>query len=387
VSVSLNRIEVSKSALRHNFRVCREKAGTSAVMPMIKADGYGHGMIECATVFSEEGAAAFGVAEAVEGVALREAGFEQPIFVIVGILPETISTLIEHKLTPVVVDGEILPELSKCALKNRCDIGLHVKMDAGMGRQGCLPEDLPFLVKQIKELPAVHLAGIMAHFPMADDLGSTNTMEVLKRFTSVLDKMGKQVPDSCILHIANSGGLFHFDATCLNMVRPGISLYGCYPEGSQHEFVEGDKQLEPVMRFVTKIIQVRTVPSGTGLGYGQTFITERATKLAVLPVGYEDGYLRSLSNRAEVLIHGRRFPVVGRVSMNLTLVDITDCDDSVKQGDDVVLLGKQGGGEITADEIAGWMDTISYEVLCLFGNLNTRYYIDESKNLSPEDHP
>ena len=160
------------------------------------------------------------------------------------------------------------------------------------------------------------------------------------------------------------------------MVRPGISLYGYYPEGSQHEFGEGDIPLEPVMRFVTKIIQVRTVPSGTGLGYGHTFITKRKTKLAVLPVGYEDGYLRSLSNRAEVLIDGRRFPVVGRVSMNLTLVDITDSNGTIKKGDEVVLLGKQGGEEITADEIAGWMDTISYEVLCLFGNLNRRYYID-----------
>ena len=201
MSVSLNRIEISRSALRHNFRVCREKAGTAAVMPMIKADGYGHGMIECAAVFSEEGAAAFGVAEAVEGVALREAGFDQPIFVIVGLLPETIPTLIEHKLTPVVVDGAMLPELSECAVKNNRDIGLHVKMDAGMGRQGCLPEDVPILVKQIEELPAVHLAGIMAHFPMADDMGSVNTIEVLNGSLRCLPRWGNRCRTAvfCIL--------------------------------------------------------------------------------------------------------------------------------------------------------------------------------------------
>ena len=346
-------------------------------MPMIKADGYGHGMIECARVFAEEGAAAFGVAEAVEGAVLRQAGFDQPIFVIVGLLPETIPEIVRYKLTPVVVDGEILPQLSTCAKQNGCEIGLHVKMDAGMGRQGCLPEDLPALVEQIEGLPAVYLAGIMAQFPMADDLGSTNTTEVFERFTGVLEKLGGRMPPGCILHIANSGGLFHFDMTCLNMVRPGISLYGCYPEGSRHEFVEGEDRLQPVMRFVTRIIQVRTVPAGAGLGYGQTFVAARRTRLAVLPVGYEDGYLRSLSNRAEVLVHGRRFPVVGRVSMNLTLVDITDADGAIKQGNEVVLLGKQGNEEITADEIAAWMDTISYEVLCLFGNLNTRYYLDE----------
>ncbi len=217
----------------------------------------------------------------------------------------------------------------------------------------------------------------MAHFPMADDLESTNTIEVFGRFAGLLQDMNELVPEKCALHIANSGGLFHFEETRLNMVRPGISLYGCYPEGAQHEYTAGEDRLQPVMRFVSQIIQTRTVPAGTGLGYGQTYVTGRRTRLAVLPVGYEDGYLRSLSNRAEVLIHGQRYPVVGRISMNLTLVDITDGDQAIKKSDEVVLLGKQGQEEITADEIAGWMDTISYEILCLFGNLNTRYYIDE----------
>ena len=355
--------------------VCRKKAGEAEIMPMVKADGYGHGMIECASVFAAEGAAAFGVAEASEGVALREAGFSQPIFVLVGVLPETIGDILKYNLTPAIVDNKILPELSNQAVLNITEVGLHIKVDAGMGRQGCLPEDVPALLHRIEELPGLYLAGIMAHFPMADDVDSPNTLEVFDRFKRVVKEIEGNIPDGCIVHIANSGGLFHFDVTRMNMVRPGISLYGCYPEG-EYSGAGNDESLEPVMKFTTRVIQVRTVPPGTGLGYGQTFTTGRRTKLAILPVGYEDGYLRSLSNKAEVLVHGRRAPVVGRVSMNLTLADITDIDSDIRQGDEVVLLGRQGADSITADEIASWMNTISYEVLCLFGNLNSRYYVD-----------
>jgi alanine racemase len=344
-------------------------------MPMVKADGYGHGMVECASVFAAEGAAAFGVAEAAEGVVLREAGFSQPIFVLVGVLQETVEDILKYNLTPAIVDGEILPDISNQAVLNITEVGLHIKVDAGMGRQGCLPEEVPALVHRIKELPGLYLAGIMAHFPMADDVDSPNTLEVFDCFTKVIRELGGNVTDGCILHIANSGGLFHFDVTRMNIVRPGISLYGCYPEGASHRESKYES-LEPVMKFTTRVIQVRTVPPGTGLGYGRTFITDRRTKLAVLPVGYEDGYMRSLSNKAEILVHGRRAPVVGRVSMNLTLADITDIEGDIRQGDEVVLLGSQGSESITADEIASWMDTISYEVLCLFGNLNNRYYVN-----------
>ncbi len=344
-------------------------------MPMVKADGYGHGMIECASVFAAEGAAAFGVAEALEGAALREAGFHQPIFVLVGVLPETVRDILRYNLTPAIVDGEVLPELSCQAVLNGTDVGLHIKVDAGMGRQGCLPSAVPELVQQVQELPGLYLAGMMAHLPMADDIDSPNTMEVFNCFRKTVDGAGRKIPDECILHIANSGGLLFFDMAGMHMVRPGISLYGCYPDGRPHGGKEGET-LQPVMKFTTRIIQVRTVPSGTRIGYGQTFTTGRQTELAVLPVGYEDGYLRSLSNRAEVLVHGRRAPVVGRVSMNLTVVDITDIRDNIRQGDEVVLLGGQGSENISADEIASWMDTISYEVLCLFGNLNDRCYVD-----------
>jgi alanine racemase len=342
---------------------------------MIKADGYGHGMVECARLFAEEGAAAFGVAEAREGVLLRRAGIELPVYVLVGLVPAVIPAVLEYRLTPVVVDGGILPELSRQAMAAGLEVGLHIKVDAGMGRQGCLPFELPALVRQVRELPGLRLGGIMAHFPMADEVASTNTLEVFARFSGTIEEIAHELPPGCCLHIANSGGLFHFSRTSLDMARLGIALYGCFPEGEPHLSAEGDELL-PAMRFSTRVIQVRTLPAGTGLGYGQIWTTARTTRLAVLPVGYEDGYLRRLSNRASVLVHGQRAPVVGRVSMNLTLADVTDIRGEVGQGDEVVLLGRQSDEMITADEVAAWMETISYEVLCLFGNLNDRYYVD-----------
>jgi len=350
-------------------------AGSAKIMPLVKADGYGHGMIECARIFAGEGADAFGVAEVCEGRILRETGIRQPIFVLVGMMPDAIPEMLDHRLTPVVVDGSLLPELSTQAENKGLEVGLHIKMDVGMGRQGCLPGELPEIVRQIKELPGLHLEGIMAHFPMADEPASANTLEVFDRFQQMVSGVETMLPAGCSLHIANSGGLFHFTSTALHMVRPGIALYGCFPEGNEYQGKDGEDELEQAMRFVTKIIQVRSVPSGIGLGYGQTYTTSRQTILAILPVGYEDGYLRRLSGRAEVLVCGQRAPVVGRISMNLTLVDVTDVKGEVRRGDEAVLLGSQGEEMITADEVASWMDTISYEVLCLFGNLNDRYYI------------
>jgi len=351
-------------------------AGSAGIMPMVKADAYGHGMIECARIFAAEGAAAFGVAEAREGILLREAGIEQPVFIVVGTVPEIIPAVLRHRLTPVVVDAAILPELSRLAVELGMTVGLHIKVDAGMGRQGVPPADVPAFVRRIRATPALVLEGIMAHFPMADAPDSPNTLDVFARFEAMIREIGDELPAGCCLHIANSGALFHFTRTVLHMSRPGIALYGCYPEGEPHLPLPDGEELHPAMRFLTRVIQVRRVPPGTGLGYGQTCVTGRETILAVLPLGYEDGYLRRLSNRAQVLVHGRRVPVVGRVSMNLTLVDVTDLGGRVVPGDEVVLLGKQDGETIGADEVAAWMETISYEVLCLFGNLNDRYYVD-----------
>lgn len=372
---SLNRVEISLSALRHNFYLLKKNAPDAAVLAMIKADGYGHGMVECARTLAAAGADCFGVAEAVEGVELRKKGIDRPVLIMAGLLPETIPALFEYRLTPVVVDGSCLESLSREAVQRGQEIGLHLKVDAGMGRQGCALSGIGGILQQIQTMPGLFLGGIMAHFPMADDPDSDSTAEIMAAFSGRLEKVRELLPENILLHLANSGGILYFPGSHQDMVRPGISLYGYYPNGEQGKKNAGEQQLQPVMRFISRIIQVKEVPVGTGLGYGHTFTTKRMTRIAIIPAGYEDGYLRCLSYKAQALINGQRVPAVGRISMNLTMFDVTDLGH-VKLGDEVVLLGRQGDEEITADEIANWMETISYEVLCLFGNLNNRVYVE-----------
>lgn len=372
---SLNTVEISRAALENNFDQFRKLAGNAAVMVMVKADAYGHGMIDCARIFVERGAAALGVAEAVEGARLREAGIIQPILVLAGVIPQTLPIILRYRLTPVVVDRTILPELARQAEELQTEVGLHLKLDAGMGRQGTLPADFLQLVRAVQAHPRLRLEGVMAHFPLSDDRESVNSEEVLANFIATTAELSRLVPRKCCLHLANSGGLFYVAGARLDMVRPGISLYGYYPDGHAGRAAAAKPLLQPAMRFTTRIIQLRQLPAGSGLGYNHLFTTSRPSTIAVLPVGYDDGYLRCLSNKAQVLIGNRRAPVVGRISMNLTLVDITGIE-GVRVGDEAVLLGRQGLEEINADDIAGWMNTISYEVLCLFGKLNQRVLVD-----------
>jgi alanine racemase len=367
-------VEISLPALVHNFTLLKQRAGNSAVLAMVKADSYGHGMVECARALSAAGADCFGVAEAVEGVVLREHGIAQPVFVMAGILPELIPELFSHHLTPVVVDGACLDALSAEAQKQQQAIGLHLKVDAGMGRQGCALSELATLVRTVEQLPGLCLEGIMAHFPLADDPHSDSTRQIATAFFSQLEIVADLLPKNLDLHLANSGGILYFPFAHQDMIRPGISLYGCYPDGKQGVSAAGEVRLKPVMRFSSRIIQVRDIPPDTGLGYGHIFTTTRPARIALIPAGYEDGYLRSLSNVGQALVHGCRVPVVGRISMNLTMLDITDVE-GVCPGDEVVLMGRQGSEEISADDIADWLGTINYEVLCLFGNLNSRVYI------------
>ncbi len=374
---SYNRVIIDLSALCDNYQAIQNLVGPAVnVLAMVKSDAYGHGLVRCARALSSVGASHFGVAEIDEGVALRKAGVCGDIIIFLGC--HDAQALINYKLTPVVFDLENIRAISATAVNNNTLVGLHLKIDVGMGRLGIMPEHLHHFVAEISRLPGVFLAGILGHFPMADHAAyltkeqNDKFMQLIEGLVDDVEAAGGEIPD---LHIANSAALIQYPETCHQMVRPGIGLYGCYPTDQLTEFVA----LRPVMCFKTQVVQVKDVPSDCGVSYGHLFRTKRPSRLAILPVGYADGYLRSLTGRASVLVRGQRASVCGRVCMNACVVDVTEIP-GVRDGDEVVLLGKQDWGgeytEIAADEVAGWMDTINYEVICLFGNNNAREYKD-----------
>ena len=376
--LSYNRVEIDLSALQANFQGIRETVGQQInIMAVVKSDAYGHGQVECAQALYSVGARTFAVAEVWEGVKLRRAGLEGDIVVLLGGSPELYADIIRHKLTPVVFDVDFLTGLSDAAARMKMEVKVHLKVDVGMGRIGIMPDEVESYISLIKRLPGISLSGILSHFPVADEIDSLEmTHTQLAQFKNVLADLKSKESGDIVSHIANSAALIYFPKSHLDMVRPGISLYGCYPDASptRAKTAVPTLELQPVMSFKTRVIQIKEMAAGCGISYGHTFVTRRKSRIAVLPVGYADGYLRILSNRAQVLIGGRRAPVCGRVCMNATLVDVTDLPP-VHTGDEVVLLGQQGDERITADEVAGWMETISYEVLCLLGSFNERIYI------------
>ena len=374
---SFNRVEIDISALQANFQGIQKTVGPQIkIMAVVKSDAYGHGLTDCAQALYHAGARTFGVAEVWEGVKLRRAGLEGDIVILLGGSPESYDDIIRHGLTPVVFNVDFLSGLSDEAARRNIEVNVHLKVDVGMGRIGIMPDEVESYISLIKRLPGISLSGMLSHFPAADQNDSLQmTHEQLSHFKNVLADLKSRESGKIVAHIANSAALIYFPKSHLDMVRPGISLYGCYPDDSptRAKTALPTLELKPVMSFKTRILQIKEVGPGYGISYGHIFVTRRKSRLAVLPVGYADGYLRKLSNRAQVLIGGRRAPVCGRVCMNATLVDITDLPPA-HTGDEVVLLGQQGDEKITADEMAQWMETISYEVLCLFGSFNERVY-------------
>lgn len=375
ISIPNNRVEIDLSALRYNYRNILARVGEAVrLMAIVKSDAYGHGLVPVAKALAREGAETFGVAEVEEGVRLRQAGIEGEIIVLLGGRPDSFPATIEFDLQTVVYDLDVLADLAAYAERHGRQVGVHLKIDTGMGRLGIMPDQLDRYLELLAKLAGVRLAGLMSHFPRADDLqDQAQAGEQNRRFAEILAKVRQRCGCSPA-HIANSAAILNVQNSHYDLVRPGITLYGCYP------FPEGrtssNLQLKPVMSFKTRVLQIKEVPSGYGISYGHTYITKRPTRLAVLPVGYDDGYLRRLSGRAQVIIAGQKVPILGRICMNACLADITDLD-RVSAGDEVVLMGCQGEAEITAEDIAAWSETISYEILCLFGGSNPRVYLPD----------
>ena len=365
------RAEIDLTAIAANVRVACDLAGTAtAVMAVVKADAYGHGAAPVARTALGAGATWLGVAVPEEAAALRTAGIHAPILVLGPIAPAQVGLVVAHDLDQCVSDPAQAEALSREAASRGRVQRLHLKVDTGMGRVGLPPGAVRPAAERIATLPGVRLVGLMTHFADADADEPEFTREQLARFEAVsrdLRAAGIAIP---LRHAANSAALIRHPAARLDLVRPGIMLYGCPPCVPRRP---GDPALVPALRLRTAISQLADLAAGGSVSYGRTFVASRDMRIATLSIGYADGLSRLLSGCGQALIRGRRAPILGRVCMDMTMVDVTHLSD-VRVGDEAVLIGRQGADEITADEVAGLTGTISYEVLCRIGPRVPRSY-------------
>jgi len=357
--------EIDLDALGRNVRRAVELAKPARVMAVVKADAYGHGAVPVAWTALANGAWALGVARAEEGEILRSAGITAPILVFGLITPGQLDQALDLDLTPAVFDLEQAAALASLAGRRHKPAGVHLKVDTGMGRLGFSP-DRPEDILRAAGLPGLSLAGVFTHFATADD-DRLFAARQLERFLATVRMLRDAGFSRFTAHAANSAAILNLRAARLDMVRPGIMLYGYHPAGRP------DPGLAPVLSLKAVVAQVKTVPAGFRVGYGSTWVAPVPTVVATLPVGYADGYSRRLSLRGEVLIHGKRAPVIGRVCMDMLMVDVGHIA-GVQSGDEAVLYGCQGAERIGADEVAEKIGTISYEVLCAVGARVPRIY-------------
>ena len=359
------RAEVDVGALARNVQTLRGVAPGMALLAMVKANAYGHGATLVAPVLESLGVELLGVALVEEGLELRQAGVNAEILVLGGAYEGAWEALLEARLIPAVFRDDQLEALEAAAKRIGAKPNAHLKVDTGMSRLGALPGEVPALLSRARAL-GIELSGVMSHFANADLRDAAVTERQLDVFARVLAQVEAAGFHPRWRHLANSAAVVALppakSASTYNLVRPGLALYGVSPAA----WIVPPHPLEPVLSWKTAVIHVKTVPTGTAVSYGGTWTARRPTRIATLPVGYADGYPRRLSNRAEVLVRGERAPVVGRVCMDLCMVDVTDVPGTAL-GDEVVLLGRQGSQEIGVGELASWLDTMPYEVLCGVG--------------------
>ena len=321
-----------------------------------------------AEALSQLGIRRFGVATVHEGVLLREAGRLEDIIVMGGILPEQVKDLVQANLIPVLSDADAMQALSREISANIRPYPVHIKMDTGMRRLGFETEEVSSLLQSPMFSHTLSCQGLMTHLADADNPDPTFTLHQLDRFHEAVSSLPADGPRPC-RHAANTAGILWHPPAHLDMVRPGLLLYGYAPAPGR----DAPVSLQPVMSLKTKVVHLKTAGKGEPVSYGDLYRTQRDSRLAILPIGYAQGYNRRLSNTGEVIIHDRRFPIVGRICMDMTVVDVTD-DPTIKPGDDVILMGKSETQAITAYDLANWQDSIPYEVLCNLGPKVPRAY-------------
>jgi len=343
--------------------------GDTDVMAVVKANAYGHGDVEVSWALRKEGVKHFGVAMVEEGIRLRENGVKEEIYILSGINRGDEEAVVDYNFIPLISDIDTARRISKFASKRKKIQNIHIKVDTGMGRLGFLPWEMDTFFYQCNKLGNVRISGIASHLADLAEMDMEFTKRQIQLFNNTVALGVRRGITFTRIHIANSAGVFLLPQAHFNLVRPGIALYGYPPFNGCRE------DLRPVMTLKTKILYLKRVPPGYSISYGRTFFTRRESLIATIPAGYADGLNRLLSNKGEVLVKGKRAPIVGRVCMDLTMIDVTDVK-GVRPGDEVTIIGTQGKETITALEIARKIDTISYEVLCSISSRIHRRYIN-----------
>lgn len=365
-------LQIHLGNIRANIQEIQKRVGAKRkVMLALKADAYGHGAVQVARMAEEIGIDWFGVATVPEGIALREAGIKANILKFGPVFQDAIDAAMLHDITLTVCDKENAQTLQTVAAQLGKHAKIHLKVDTGMGRIGVSVQDAPELARFIEQdCPDLDLEGVYTHLPVSDIKDQNYTRAQVERFKDLIEeieaKLGREIEWK---HCANSGAVLAHEDSWLNMVRPGIMIYGYYPDKETPHTVP----LKPGLSFYSSVIFVKKVKAGTPIGYGQTWVAPRDTWIATIPAGYADGFNRLLSNHGRVLINGRSYPIVGRVCMDQSMVDLGP-ETEVKVEDIVVLIGKSGEEEITCDEMADLLGTITYEVTSQINPRVIRYY-------------
>jgi alanine racemase len=367
------RAEIDLEALAFNLNQVRSLVGREKkILAVVKANAYGHGAVAIVRELADLGIDCFGVAFVQEGMQLRKAAIEKPILILGGIFPFQISEVFSFDLTPVIANLELAHSLDAEARRQGKRLAVHIKIDTGMNRLGIPCEHVDEFFDAFRRFDYLEIEGILSHFSSADlnDRESTEfTRKQAERFREALKEIESLGLVPPLIHMANSSAIMEGVIPELNMVRAGLMLYGAYPSKHLRSVVP----LKPVMTLETRVMHIKALPPGVPISYSRTFHTQRESRIAVLAIGYGDGYRHCLSNRGKVLIQGREVPVVGSICMDLTMVDTTEITEA-RAGDEVVLFGRQEGKSIAVEDVAQWAGTIPYEVLCGIGPRVPRIY-------------
>lgn len=364
------RMEVRLDHLQQNFRVIRQyvRAGTQ-VIGVVKADGYGMGVFAVVEALQQAGCQRFAVATPDEAIALREKGMADPLLVLGPSPREAAEEYVQRNIAATVTDLEFARALSDAARKSGRSALFHLKIDTGMGRIGFLPEEIAGVAQQLRGLPGLDCEGVFTHFAVADERDCEYTHLQFRRYGDALEQLRVSGVGVRLRHVCNSAGTLNYPEMHLDAVRPGLILYGMWPSA----FCKRPFELKEVFSVKTAVAALRELPQGWGVGYGLRYMTRGAERIAVLPLGYADGYPRSLTMKAQVLVRGERAPLVGSICMDQIMVNVTHIPN-VQVGDEVVLLGSQGDERISPEEMAAWLGTINYEIPNLFMPRVPRYY-------------